>query len=1454
MKRPRVHRDPVRGRSKPSHLPRGRGNVRRPQRAGSRKTSVGIDALPRIFVSYARMDGKRAAAQIQRRLRDEHGFALWRDLTDLESGKDWIVEIKAAIDAVEYLILVITPGALKSEIVEWEWRYARKQGVCVIPVVGSQSLDIRSLPHWLKRHSFVAPGEPEQWMRMVRTLEGPCRAIRVPFMAGELPRSFVPRTDLLSDLKLILLDQKTGEAVPTAVGVKGAPAFGKSTVCKALCRENDILEAFYDGILWVTLGPNPGALIDSVSDLIETLTNARPGFRSLEASVARFAELLADRRILIVIDDVWKSEHLTPFLQGGVNCARVITTRISDVLPGDARAVQVGSLRPEEGLALLMHGLPERVDATAADLVHRLGYWPLVLSLVNSVLRKRVLDSRQPTEGALEAIRETLRHRGLSAFDSRDARQRDQAVSVAVDLSLALLDRDEVDRFKQLAIFPWDQNVPMAALALLWRFTHKMTERETEDFVTRLLSLSLISDLDLSTGELRVNQVLAQYLRDSNRVLQPAFHSMLVKAYEESRDSAWRNGPTRRYFLRNLSHHLYESGDFDSLLDLPSNEWRRLKRSEFGSNVSFLRDLDMAAAAARRLPFRRAVPQLMKISAMFGRVDNADQQLPEGALEAMSLLGEHQRALERIGSLQMSFEIQRRAEIIRGLAALHEQKGSAELCFKVAFEGLDRLTVEEHPGSRSYGLSTLLSASPITDHALQTTLLEKGGAILEEIQKMPGHENWGTPSVAAEYARLWIQLNPERASQSFSNGLDFLHSVTRSNPAQVWALDKLLAYWAQLDPSAAAQAFLDREWLVQSLPIRGLTSIAEGLGDAEFTREIVRVSSGVVESKRDAMEQMVALVNMGAVQALLRAEYRVEATLGEAMVIARQGVAAGQLDAEPLVMAAKLFDRLGMPSHANDALSIAWSVMLGAWSELPDSELRRVIDTYHSIFPDELEGLIQRLEHRRMKAAALALYACDLAMKSPQTAKRKLEEALELQEHPRPIGTRGQFYISFADFLPPAERAATEKALTAAFVVTEGDECIHFALSPHRLAAWRVGVLSKLTDSEEATDWLKKISTEWPGSADVSLEDIRTAMTLSKLPSPLPRASVDVIAADSPSAQKVVIHAAVGAAMHKEQPDDALRLLDEAYRLADVINVDRTRTLMFSFLAACWLGIDQERVRPCLNKALFAADRLDRARSDETGRQDDLLEIASTLLQAEAASLALPVVLASRDISDPPNVVRFKAGRSFEDPDYDWGMGRRERLLAEALSLSLSRCPDLVKECIDCLPRAAASFFYSNAVKLGTCPTDLRGEWSRLAYQCSVDVKPHEVCCLLKADAAEAMSQSGDGPEALTIAKETVASALDTMRRTSFVAGFTRVTNLEQNYAHAIGKCLLVFAANGDLDAILESLSKIHVVGHDSLFVVYQYIPSVLLKRGDLSRESLALIQTAEEQAWALFH
>lgn len=98
-----------------------------------------------LFISYARSDGKNFADDLRRRLINEYHFQVWQDIVELEGGKDWWLQIEAAIKSVEFLVMVMTPGALASQTTRREWRLARQEGVCVLPVM-AEAIDFTTLP------------------------------------------------------------------------------------------------------------------------------------------------------------------------------------------------------------------------------------------------------------------------------------------------------------------------------------------------------------------------------------------------------------------------------------------------------------------------------------------------------------------------------------------------------------------------------------------------------------------------------------------------------------------------------------------------------------------------------------------------------------------------------------------------------------------------------------------------------------------------------------------------------------------------------------------------------------------------------------------------------------------------------------------------------------------------------------------------------------------------------------------------------------------------------------------------------------------------------------------------------------------------------------------------------------------------------------------------------------
>jgi WD40 repeat protein len=523
----------------------------------------------RIFVSYARADGAQFGRTLSDRLTRDHGFSVWRDLADLEGGSDWWRQIAEAIDHVEYLVLVMTPAALSSDAVRDEWRYARQRGVCVVPVIGLAALDFSRLPEWMRRAHFVDPREPEQWIRFIRTLESPCRTTRVPMMAEPPPDDFVARSHEFAALRSHLASDARGGSVAIAAALKGAGGYGKTTLARAICHDHLIRETYYDGVLWLTLGEQPGDPAAHLEDLIVTLTGRASQLTSTESRKQRLTELLADRNVLIVIDDVWNAAHLHPFLVGGNRCAQLITTRDSQTLPAQTIEVRVDAMNADEAVSLLSAGIAGADRRSLAPLATELGEWPLLLKLVNRMLRDRIDRAGDTPLGAIAYVTRLLERRGYRAFDARDPLQRQDAASAALEASVRRLTRDEQARLRELVIFPEDVDIPLDTVALLWKRTGGIDEVDTETCARTFFSLSLLLDFNLARRRIRIHDVIRHHLAsDIDIARSRQFHGELVEAYRSRCDGLWSAGVDDGYFYRFLPYHLAAAGHASELREL----------------------------------------------------------------------------------------------------------------------------------------------------------------------------------------------------------------------------------------------------------------------------------------------------------------------------------------------------------------------------------------------------------------------------------------------------------------------------------------------------------------------------------------------------------------------------------------------------------------------------------------------------------------------------------------------------------------------------------------------------------------------------------------------------------------------------------------------------------------------------------------------------------------------
>ena len=345
-------------------------------------------------------------------------IVLWQDRIEMEGGVGWWKQIEEALDQVRFLVIVMTPAAMQSEMTRKEWRYARQRGVNVYPVKGcrEEELDYSSLPNWMRKAHFF--DLDKEWETFVNYLKSDRQPARVPFMAPDIPDGFVKRPREFEQLIAQVLDAKRENPIAITTALQGAGGYGKTTLALALCHDDQVIGAFDDGILWVTLGQNPN-ILGGLIKLYEALTGDQPAFLDEGQAVLKLREKLENRNCLLVIDDVWQKAHLKPFLAGGKQtCARLITTRRPDIAM-DARRVHVDEMTPDESVALVAALLPaehrpSNIALLLRHLTARLMEWPLLLKLAAGVIRARLERDDTFEKALIFSVRSRTRRRSCT--------------------------------------------------------------------------------------------------------------------------------------------------------------------------------------------------------------------------------------------------------------------------------------------------------------------------------------------------------------------------------------------------------------------------------------------------------------------------------------------------------------------------------------------------------------------------------------------------------------------------------------------------------------------------------------------------------------------------------------------------------------------------------------------------------------------------------------------------------------------------------------------------------------------------------------------------------------------------------------------------------------------------------------------------------------------------------
>jgi len=290
-----------------------------------------------------------------------------------------------------------------------------------------------------------------------------------PFQAPPLSAHFIPRPEITNAVKTRLLaDSPITPGVLVVSAIHGLGGIGKSTLAQALAYDEDVQERFKDGVLWVTLGQQPD-LLSLLNVWLQALVTDRSfSPTTVEATTIHLCTLLQDKAVLLVVDDVWDSEHAKPFQVGGPKGQVLITTRRADVAEELGAALyQMDVMTPEQSLALLSarleRTLSEVEQGEALALAKDVGYLPLALELAAArVARDTTLTALRK---ALEA--EVVR---LEALEHPRRRRGGAKLEACFNLSLnALRTEDEAiwQAFIWLGILPEDAQIVAPMVAIL---------------------------------------------------------------------------------------------------------------------------------------------------------------------------------------------------------------------------------------------------------------------------------------------------------------------------------------------------------------------------------------------------------------------------------------------------------------------------------------------------------------------------------------------------------------------------------------------------------------------------------------------------------------------------------------------------------------------------------------------------------------------------------------------------------------------------------------------------------------------------------------------------------------------------------------------------------------------------------------------------------------------------
>ncbi|AUG79459.1 hypothetical protein CFP65_4735 [Kitasatospora sp. MMS16-BH015] len=316
---------------------------------------------------------------------------------------------------------------------------------------------------------------------------------------------FSGRAALVGELQGVL-QNASGQAV-VVTSLAGIGGVGKTTL--AVHVAHSVRSEFPDGQLYVDLrgaGASPADPAVVLGDFLHALGAAETP-ESLDQRAALYRSLLANRRMLILLDNAQDVNQLTPLIPGVAGCAVLVTSRSRLAgIPG-AHLVDVEELTPEEALALFSAIVGEqRVAAepeAALAVVTACGFLPLAVRIAAARLASRPRWSVSDLARRLADQRRRLAELQLGNL----------AVETTIGLGYGQLSTDEARAFRLLSLVD-SPDLPLSAVTALLG----VGEDRAEELAEALVEANMLECF--TPGRYRYHDLLRLYAQHRNEKLK----------------------------------------------------------------------------------------------------------------------------------------------------------------------------------------------------------------------------------------------------------------------------------------------------------------------------------------------------------------------------------------------------------------------------------------------------------------------------------------------------------------------------------------------------------------------------------------------------------------------------------------------------------------------------------------------------------------------------------------------------------------------------------------------------------------------------------------------------------------------------------------------------------------------------------------------------------------------